>query len=401
MLGVGASCLTLSNYIVGSFVIPLGEAFGWSRAQILLGQTSLTATTLIASLIIGALTDRLPLKRLILFSQIGFALAFFALAAFTTADVRVFYALHVLMAILAAGTLPMTFTRLVSVEFDRRRGLAIGLMLAGTGLCGLVVSPTIAWVIGSYGWRAGYVAAGIAPLAVALCATLWLIPDDGERRGAARILSPLYQAADITVAKALRDRRFWTMALALFLASGVTGGTLANFVPILRDDGLGQVSAASVVSVFGLAVIAGRIIVGLLVDRFWAPPIALALMVPAALASWCLTLGAVGVVEAYAIALFVGLAAGVEADLMAYLTGRYFGLGNIGKLYAILFVFFTAGIGLAVPSFGRVFDLYHSYNPALYASTVIWVLCGVLFLTLGPYPASEEGALPDALAVVE
>ena len=81
-------------------------------------------------------------------------------------------------------------------------------------------------------------------------------------------------------------------------------------------------------SVFGLSIIIGRVVVGYLVDRLWAPGVA----------AFCLAIPAAGAAmlygsqsfEAAALAAFlIGFAAGAELDLMAFLAARYFGLGSL------------------------------------------------------------------------
>ncbi len=377
----------MTSYAIGLLLIPLTDAFGWSRQDILTAQSFVTGVTLFTSVFVGALTDRVSVRKLIIGSQIAFGLAFFVLAAFIQKSLIVFYALYIFLAIVAAGTLPMTFNRLISRHFHRRRGLAIGIALTGSGFCGLLVPPLIVSVIQHYGWRAGYIALGVIPIAVACGASFWLIPKTEAPPPARRHGEPgLLHTPDVAVRAALRDRRFWTMALAFFLGAGVTNGLVANIVPLLQGSGLTPLRAASALSAFGIAVIAGRIAVGFLVDHVWGPPVALAVMLPAAAATVLLAQGHMPLSEAYIIAVVLGLAAGAEADMLSYLTGRYFGLKHIGQLYAILFVFFSAGIGVAVPLFGRVFDLYQSYDIALYGGAAGWVVCGLLLMTLGPYP---------------
>jgi len=85
-------------------------------------------------------------------------------------------------------------------------------------------------------------------------------------------------------------------------------------------------------------------------------------------------------------AIFIGLAAGSEVDLLPYLTARYFGLKSYGRLYGWVFIFFYVGVGIAPPAFGRVFDLYGNYDSAL--SVAIGTLgLGVLGIaTLGKAP---------------
>jgi MFS family permease len=85
-------------------------------------------------------------------------------------------------------------------------------------------------------------------------------------------------------------------------------------------------------------------------------------------------------------AMFIGLAAGSEVDLVPYLTARYFGLKAYGKLYGWVFVFFYAGVGIVPPIFGRVFDINGNYDIALQFAIGALVIGVVTIATLGKPP---------------
>jgi MFS family permease len=93
-------------------------------------------------------------------------------------------------------------------------------------------------------------------------------------------------------------------------------------------------------------------------------------------------------------AALIGLASGAEADLLAYLMSRYFGLAHYGKLYGLQYSVFGLASGLSPFVFGRIFDVTHSYEIALYSAGVLFVLGAAVLLTLGRYPtfaARETG----------
>jgi len=89
-------------------------------------------------------------------------------------------------------------------------------------------------------------------------------------------------------------------------------------------------------------------------------------------------------------ALLVGLAAGAEVDLMAFLASRYFGLKNYGALYGGIYVFFSIGAGLAPALFGLSYDLLGSYQFILCVAAGASVTGSLLMLTLGHYPVFND-----------
>jgi MFS family permease len=59
-------------------------------------------------------------------------------------------------ALLGSGTLPTVWTRMVNVLFVRRRGLALGLVLSGSGLFALFGAPLAQYLIELFGWRGAW-----------------------------------------------------------------------------------------------------------------------------------------------------------------------------------------------------------------------------------------------------
>ncbi len=140
-------------------------------------------------------------------------------------------------------------------------------------------------------------------------------------------------------------------------------------------------------------VIVGRVVVGYLVDRIWAPIIACIFLILPAVS--CLLLAQDNLTPAmiYTSALLIGLAAGAELDLIAFLTSRYFGLKNYGQIYGGQFVFFAVGSGAAPAIFGWSQDVTGSYALILYSTAALFVIGALLMLVLGKYPefnASQE-----------
>ena len=86
----------------------------------------------------------------------------------------------------------------------------------------------------------------------------------------------------------------------------------------------------------------------------------------------------------------IGLAAGAELDMLAFMTARYFGMKNYGAIYGVQFGFFAVGSGFAPAIFGAVFDNVGGYGPILLISAVCFVVGSVLLLLLGRYPVFDS-----------
>ncbi len=412
MMGLAFSIATLGfTYSIGAFVNPLVAQFGWTRQQILGVQPLITVAVVTLSALTGWFADRHGVRRLILVSQLLFGLGFFALAAWLD-SLASLYLLYFLLAVAGGGTLGIGFARILAQRFERQRGLALGIAMSGTGLCGFLVPPYATWAIEQFGWRGGYVALGLLPLCIALPLSWRFLHDDpatllrpaagagaaagtadGARASETRAIPS--GAPGLTFLQALHGRHFWFMAVGLFSCSGMMTALITNAVPLLQENGNGASAAALVASVFGIAVVVGRVAVGGLIDRYWGPMVGAALIFPAALAVVALASFSPGIGPSALIVFVAGLAAGAEVDLMAYLASRYFGLREFGRIFAALYVGFALGPGVMVPLFGRLRDLSGSYDSGLYMVAAGIALFGVLLLGLGPYPSHFSAATGD------
>jgi predicted MFS family arabinose efflux permease len=194
------------------------------------------------------------------------------------------------------------------------------------------------------------------------------------------------------VAQALRDYRFWVIALSILCVAIGVGGSITNFQPLLMDRGFEPQQAARIAGVIGVSVIVGRLLAGVLIDHYWAPLVTLPMLALPAVACFLLAQSQVPAAAAILSAVLIGLAAGAETDLVAYLTARYFGLANYGRLYGLQYAVFGFASGISPFLFGKVFDVTGSYQPILYFAAVLFVLGAVALLTLGRYPTFDAAA---------
>jgi cyanate permease len=195
------------------------------------------------------------------------------------------------------------------------------------------------------------------------------------------------EAEGLTLGEALRGYRYWVIIASFFLVSAAATGLISNLVPLLTDGGMSAAEAAGYASLLGAFVVVGRLTAGWLLDRLWAPVVALLVLAPTAISSLLLQAEAM---PALAVAM-LGLAGGAEFDLIAYLCAKYFGMRHYGKIYAWQWASFTLAAGAGPLVFGRIFDATGAYSTALTVSAVAMVAGPLLLFTLGRYPARVGG----------
>ena len=404
MMGIALGMSPLPFYTIGVFAGPLAAEFGWGIDQVLSGLAVFTIAAMIASPLIGALSDRVGVRRVALTSIFLFSLSFMAFAL-NNGSLVLYYFLWALIAFCGAGTLPITFTRAISNWFHYKRGLALGVALIGTGVSGAAAKLLAAHVMDLADWRTAYVAVGALPLLISLPIGLLLFRDidDPKVRDRARQLHKLQSETEtskavvygLSLGQALLDWRFWLLAVVFVPLSFAIGGPIPNMETLLGTKGFSAGDAVFLASCLGYAVFAGRLAGGFLLDHFWAPLVACVLLILPALSMYLMSLDALSYSEALVAVLLLGVAAGMEFDLIAYLVSRYFGIRNYAGIYGVLYAFFGLGAGFGPAVFGRVFEATQSYNLALTGAMWAFILCSLALLLLGPYRDEELRAMVD------
>jgi predicted MFS family arabinose efflux permease len=383
----GASPVPFNS--IGPFTRPLVEEFGWGRGDIQLALFWFTAAVVLTVPFVGGLADRIGVRTVAIATLALFGVAFAALAL-TPDSLVAFYLLWALMGAVGAGSTPVSWTRVVNAWFVHNRGLALALTLMGTGLTAALLPSLATWLIAEFGWRRAFLGIALLPLALALPVAVWLFREP-PARGSTRQEAAASRTG-VTVRAALHDYRFWVIAGSILCIAIGVGGSITNFQPLLMDRGFEPAQAAGIAGAIGVSVIAGRLIAGFLIDRYWAPLVTLPMLALPALACFLLARASVSMPEALLSAALIGLAAGAETDLVAFLTARYFGLVNYGRLYGLQYAVFGFASGASPFLFGKVFDVTGSYEPILYVAAALFVVGATALLSLGPYPRFEEGA---------
>jgi MFS family permease len=384
-VGVGLGTTGLPIYTTGQFIRPLGAAFGWTRSAVAGGLLFLTIGSVIMAPIMGAVIERFGVRLVAMIAMVGLSLGYFGLTL-NSGSIGAYDAGWAALAVLGAGTSPIVWTRAVASWFERARGLALGITLCGTGIVAVFGPGAIGAIIAAYGWKGGFYALSAAQLVIGLPLVYKLF---FAREGAARIgLGPVVLPG-ITLRAAVAGVQFWKLIFAFFLMSVVVGGMIVNLPPMLADRGVGPGDAARALGLLGLSIIVGRLTIGWLVDRLPARLVAPVYIVLPAVS--CMMLNA-SVAPVPAI-LLIGLAAGAEVDLLAYLTSRYFGMRHYAKIYGWGLSAFSAGAGVGPILGGWIHDRTGSYGLALDSFAIMVAIAACVIASLGR-PAEAFGFVP-------
>lgn len=393
ILGIAVGVVALPTAALAIFMPVLETEFGWSRAAISLAGSILVAALFVTSPLVGWIADRTSEARMILVSLCVLAVAFLLFSRMP-GDIRLFVSGFGVMALLASGASTIPFARIISRHFFEARGLALGLAMTGTGLSGIILPLFLVPYVAVSGWRAGFLV--LAAIVLAAVPLVWLLLRTARRASGAGGPEPASEASGRSLSQAVRSREFALLTLAFGLVSVAGAGIAVHFVAMLRDAGLSPVSAGALASLSGLAVIVVRIATGWLIDRIFAPWVAAAMMLIAALC--LLSLGAVGAPAAPLGAIAYGLTIGSEIDILAYLIARYFGMRAYGRIYGALYMALLAGAALSPLGYGLGVDQTGSYRAPLTVAAALLVTSAILFLILPRFSGDHvrTGSRPHA-----
>lgn len=377
MVGNAGGLAAVPLFALSSFIAPLKAEFGWSSAAIGAAATIITLAIFLTGPVVGRYCDRYGARRLTLPSIVLFAAAIAALTLIGS-SVASLYAGYVLLGVTGAATTSVAYSRVVNLHFERARGLALAIMMTGSGIGAVVLPLMLSAVIGSAGWRAGFLAC--AAVALLPLPFVWALIRDRP----VQTDSVVAPRSGITARQAMATRRFWIMAAAILCFAPTAGAFIVHILPILAELGLSGGDGAGVAALLGIGMIAGRLTSGLLLDRTNGPLPAILLTASTAVGFLLLHAGVAAL--APVAVLLVGLTLGAEGDLLAYFTVRYFGMRSYAELFGWLFGIIALGTAAGPLLVVVLQEADGSYATALLVFALQCVAAAILFITLGRYP---------------
>jgi MFS family permease len=398
VIGIAVSINAALLYGFGTLVVPLEQAFGWGRGAQQAAITFLFGGAVIALQSVGWFNLRFGMKRVTLVSLVLLSLGYLA-TTLIGGSIFSLYLAFALLPIVGMGALAVTWTQLLSLWYERNRGLALAIGLSGTGITAAIVPRLLAWGIDRWDWRAAFVILALLNLLVLLPLTwAWFaLPQqavpDSERTKAALPALP-----GMSFREGMTSGKFWTCNLALSLVVSAVVGMVTSMVPMLQARGLSLAQASSVFSGFGVSLIFGRLLIGYLLDRLWPPAVAALSLALPALGCAVFLVGSDAPSTLIWGAVLVGLGTGAEFDIAAFLVARYFGLREYGRLFGVHQGLNTVASALAPLLFAVLLARTGTYSAMLTYCTLCCLVGPALLLTLGRAPRFAALAQPAGRA---
>ena len=376
--GLGAFCTSVFVFSFAILLRPLSEEFSWSREAVASAFGFMTLAVSLAAPLTGHVVDRYGPRRIAAPSLCIAAIAFASLATLTPALSHL-YVIYGVIGLASSGTSPVVYSRVVSTWFDRRRGIAMAVVIASIGAGAIVHPPVVQNLIRAAGWRTACVALSCAILVIGVPFVARWVRERPMVDVAAR-----HPSDAIPFGGALQSRIFWTLFVVVFGSTIALNGVVVHLAALLTDRGIAPHQAVIAMSVMGAASLTGRLSTGWLLDRWRATRVSFVLLLLAAVG--ILVLARAHTMSAGVIAAaMIGFGTGGEVDVTPYLISRYFGLRLLSTLYGLTWwAFGVAGV-IGPVLMGRAFDSTGSYDRVLIGFAAVTLAVGALMLTLPAY----------------
>jgi predicted MFS family arabinose efflux permease len=388
---VGAGIVVL--YAFPLFAQGFQQEFGWTRDTYANCLSIFLLSSGLGTVTLGIAIRRFGVRR----AASAYVLLFGAACAgvaLLPASPAAFYTLFVLIGLGGAAATALPYAVAVAGLFDKRRGLALGLVNAGAGLGSTLAPQAARALLEQFGWRDGFALTGAFGGGIAVCGLIFLVREPEVRQPVA--------AARPSFAF-LATSEFWCIGVPILGVSIAAVGVMGTLVPFLTDRGLSLSSVTLALSSAGISSWAGRILSGYLLDHLFAPALA-ALSFIVALTGIGLLTGSASVPCLLTGAALVGFTLGAEGDLITFLASRYFDLSLLSRVLGVMWVAWASGGSIGTFAAGASFRLTHSYLPSWVAFALILLLSAVVVMRLpryryaaavkagDPHPASPEDA---------
>jgi MFS family permease len=389
-LGMVLGPASVLIYSFGVFVGPLEREFGWTRGQISLAATIIVFVSVLTQPLQGALVDRFGVRKVVLIS-IPIFCASIAGLYFLPPSLFVFYAAWALVTLCGMALWNGSYNKVMAAWYDRKLGFAVGVIGAGQGVGAALVPLICQTLVTNYGWRTAYVGLALITLVITFLFNFLFLYDkpadkgllpDGD--GAVSYEKPPLVEEGYSFRDALRQRSFWIIAGTFFLLGTMTTSIVAHLVPMLVDAKINPQTAVFAMTVFGIAVIVGRIVAGILLDYIYAPYVLISFLLGPVIGLSMFAIGSTGS-AIFAWAALLGLGVGAEIDVLGYLVARYCGRVAYAKLYGILLASFQLGGGIGAAVLGIMRTSQGTYANGLWAIALTTALAIIVISRLGPY----------------
>lgn len=359
----------------GVFIEPFEQEFGWGRPSISFAFAMSLFLYGLSGPFMAAFVERFGLRKVMLYSM-GLLVVGLSLTFVMKTEWQLMLIWGVMIGVGSGVFLTVLSAQIANRWFVKRRGLAVGILMAATATGQLVLLPVLAWLVSEYSWRMAILL--VFGLGICMFIVIAIVmrnyprdvglPPLGEKELAPEVIPPVgnpFKIAITVLFEALRVKEFWLLAGSFLICGLSTSGLIGtHFISYCMSFGIPVVTAASVLSMMGVFDLVGTTVSGWLSDRFdsrW-------------LLFWYYSLRGLSLIAlpfalesgAYiwliVFAVFYGLDWVATVPPTIELTRQRFGIQKSAMVYGWIFAAHQVGAGIAAYSGGVIYNVFGSYT---------------------------------------
>lgn len=364
-----------SLYAWSVFVAPLEKEFGWKRTDTSMVFTYAVVVFAISFIVAGRLQDRYGPFWVSITGGLLVSIGFF-LCAYTSSLNYLYMCFGVLGGI-GNGFGYATPIPVMAKWFPDRRGLAVGLAVAGYGGGSAIFGPlSNLYLIPNFGWRSTFMILGGIFLVMTMIGSFLLKNPPAGYRPPGWTPAPASKAAattyDFSPGEVVQTPTFWFMLVAYALGTSAGLMVISQLVPFARSQGIPSTALQTMTLLVGaIGNASGRIFSGWLSDTLGRLNTLRLMIAISAVAMPILYAVGSNVTLLYVMVFVVYYCYGTQLSVNASTTSDFWGTKNAGINYGLLFTAWGAA-GIIGPRIGgKFFDKYHNYEYAFYTAAVL------------------------------
>lgn len=378
---VTATMIPLAVAMSNKFLIPVTQELGITRTSFSLSNSIMQSVGIFLSPFAAKRLATGNFKLLLTSSTISFCLSYAAYGFVSS-----IYQHYILSVIMGASLL---FSTIIPINimlnnwFVKNRGLAISIAMTGIGVGGFILSPLITFLFRDIGWRLTYTILGLAILVIVLPIVLFIFKrdpadkgltayGDGEKERAANEGNAVIMEEEtvvLTGKEVFRKSFFWVLLGSMMLNGIINGGALGQFPPAV--EGLhGDVTAASVVALYSIVGVVGKLSAGWINDR-WGVIVSTLFSCLAFGSAFIFMFFGQSIIMIYLMAISFGIGISIGTVNPPLVTSSIFSKKQYGQFFGYVNSLYQLGLAAGSILVARIFDTTNSYQSA-------WVLLFIL-----------------------
>jgi MFS family permease len=366
------------------FLLPISRDTGWSVTGVSSAMTVGFLAMAFASMAWGGLSDRWGPRVVVLAGS-----ALLAISLALASQVTSLFAFQLVFGLLVGASTAAIFAPMMACVtgwFDTHRSLAVSLVSAGMGMAPMTMAPLAAWLVSNHSWRTSMLIIA-AIVAVVMIPVSLLIRRAPETESMAASAGDDHQAS-MSLGQALRSSQFIVLLLTNFFCCATHSGPIFHTVSYAITCGIPMIAAVTIYSVEGLAGMGGRIVFGLLGDRFGAKNILVLGLLAQAFGALAYVF--VNQLEGfYAVAATFGFIYAGVMPLYAVIARENFPQRMMGTVIGGSAM--AGGLGMAMGPLagGLIYDNFATYSWLYIGSAGLGLGAFLIAMTFKPFPKSE------------